>query len=69
MKPFHMFLLFAFFGFVLEAVAIFLGVASMALTDPPSHRLLGATIVICIWPTVLISELQGMLGIPEPSSI
>jgi hypothetical protein len=60
--------LFAFFGAVLEAVAIFLGVALMGVSNPGSHWVLGTIIGFCIWPSVLISQLQWILGIPAPSS-
>jgi hypothetical protein len=60
--------LFAFFGAVLGVVAIFIGVALMSVSNPGSHWVLGTIVVFCIWPSVLISELQAILGIAAPSS-
>jgi hypothetical protein len=68
MKPLHMGFLFAFFGAVLEAVAVFIGVALMVVSNPGSHWVLRAIVVFCIWPSVLILKLQAVLGIPAPSS-
>ena len=58
--------LFAFFGMVLELVALFINIAFTGYSDMGSHWMLKAIVLFCVWPNALIFSVVRYPGPPSP---